>query len=254
MLARSRIIPLILATFILCVAVATPARPAYAADTEIAHIWRFTYLHAPGEGQLEVMVVEHDKETHEILNVLAAFTYAAPCAPSGGAITCELDIRSAIQDAYIQMDLKAEAAKVRPNESYRWMIVETTGRWNTIPAKTQSTIATHPSLRVVVATTAAKMVRFTSTWNTHTGQSNLFSPPTGQSLTLLNKFDCPSSPGSCTSTNALRIGDRVIALGSATSNATTVGFQLAPSQIQITPPPGFQLESFIIDPPKAGYG
>ncbi len=244
-----------LAIFLLmAVALIAPAQTVHAADTEIAHIWRFTYQHSPGTGTLEVMVVEHDKLTHEIITVLQAFTYAVPCTPAGNGATCDLDIRSALQDAYIQMDRKEEAAKVRAAESYRWMIVEATGTWSSAVPKAQTVLAAHPSLQFAVATPGGNSTRFTSGWNSHNTTSQLHKTTTGVRETMTNKFSCVQN-GPCTSENYVMVSQRKVGLGSTNlASSTTVGFQLAPAQIRITVPAGFQLESFVIDPPKAGYG
>ncbi len=244
-----------LAIFLLvAVTLMAPAHAVHAADTEIAHIWRFTYQHGPGTGMLEVMVVEHDKLTHDIIRVLAAFTYAAPCTPAGNGATCDLDIRSAIQDAYIQMNLKEQAAKVRAAESYRWMIVEATGTWSSALPKAQTVLAAHPSLQFTVATAGGNSTRFTSAWNSHNSTSQLHKATAGVRETMTNKFSCEQI-SSCISENYVMVGQRKVGLGSTNlASSSTVGFQLAPAQIRITVPAGFQLESFVIDPPKAGYG
>lgn len=244
-----------LAIFLLVVVtLMAPAQAAHAADTEIAHIWRFTYQHGPGTGTLEVMVVEHERLTHEIVAVLEAFTYAAPCTPAANGATCDLDIRSAIQDAYIQMDRKEEAARVRAAESYRWMIVEATGSWSTTLPKAHTLLADHPSLQFAVATVAGNSARFTSAWNSHSTTSQLHKTAAGVRESMTNKFSCTQN-GPCTSENYVIVGGRKVGLGSTTlASSATVGFRLAPTQIKITVPAGFQLESFVIDPPKAGYG
>ncbi len=253
MLHRYRSIHLILVALIMSVGLILPPQPAYAADTEIAHTWHFAYQSNTSSGILTIRVVEHDKYTHEIIDVLEEFTYPVPCGPSGLGIACDMDIRSAIQDSYLQMNLKDQAAKVRAGESYRWMIVEATGQWTSIPANAHPTLVAHPSLQFSFDTTAAKAVRFRSSWNIVTSTSAAFKPPLGQIHTMINEFDC-SQPTVCEITNAVNINGSVTELGRQQSNNSTVGFQLAPSQLQFTPPSGFQLDSFVIDPPKAGYG
>jgi hypothetical protein len=253
MLHRYRSVHLVLVALIMSVGLIVPVQPAFAADTEIAHLWRFTYQSSTGTGLLDIMVVEHDKDTHEIIQVFEEFTYAVPCGPSGLTIACDLDIKSAIQDAYLQMNLKDEAAKVRSGESYRWMIVEATGQWTSIPTNAHSQLASHPSLQFSFNTTAAKAVRFQSSWNTLSSTSAAFKPPLGQTHTLVHEFDC-SQPTICEVTNSVITNGRVTTRRSQQTNVPTVGFQLSPSQIQFTPPSGFHLESFVIDPPKAGYG
>ncbi len=253
MLHRYRSIHLILVALIMSVGLIGPAQPAYAADTEIAHIWHFAYQSNTNIGTLTIKVVEHDKYTHDIIEVFEEFAYPVLCGQSGLGIACDLDIRSAIQDSYIQMNLKDQAARVRASEGYRWMIVEATGHWSSIPANAHPKLVSHPSLQFAFDTTAAKTVRFRSSWNILTTTSAAFKAPLGQIHTMVNEFDC-SQPTICEITNAVVINGRVTELGGQQSNSTTVGFQLSPSQIQFTPPTGFQLDSFVIDPPKAGYG
>jgi hypothetical protein len=255
MLARFRSIHLVLVALVASVALVVPAQPTYAADTEIAHVWRFTYQQSSGAGLLDVRIVEQEVDTHEIVAVLEEFVYPAPCTQNGNAITCELDIKAAIVDSYIQMDLKEEAAKVRPNESYRWMITETTGRWHSIPANTHATVASHSSLNVAVTTNSSSRVRFLSNWNVINSASPFMKITTGQSHTMRNEFDCEQPQSTdCTISNWLIAGGRVQLLNSSVSAVSTVGFVLTPNEITLTPPNGYQLESFVIDPPKAGYG
>lgn len=239
---------------IVAVAVIAPAHPVNAKATEVAHIWRFTYERIDNKGILDVMVVEHDVITHEILNIFAEFTYTAPCQPVGGNVTCDLDIKSAIIDAYYQMNYKELAARVNSAESYRWMIVESTGRWSNNLPKSQTGLASHPSLQVGVETLADNRVRYSSTWNSHSITSQPYVAQAGVVYTMTNKFSCNQN-GGCVSEMYVLAGQRPIALGSrALPATTTVGFRLAPSQLQIIVPPGFQLDTFVIDPPKAGYG
>ena len=254
MLTHNRSIHLMLIAILLSVGLLVPHQEVLAADTEIAFIWRFSYHQNTGNGILDIEVVEHEVDSHDVVALLEQFTYAVPCSASGNSIICALDIQSAAKDAYFQMDLKEEAAKVRGGESYRWMVVETTGSWHTIPAKVHSAIASHPSLSTAIATNSTgKTVTYVSKWNSHTAVSSPFSPHLDESHTMVNKFDCPKV-GPCVSENYLISGGNLTPLGSKQLSVSTVGFQLAPAQIVITPPTGFQLESFIIDPPKAGYG
>lgn len=257
MQARIRNISFILAAVMIVTVLALPTQPTYAAgkaETEIAHIWRFAYQQSVGQGVLDIMIVEHDKDTHDILQVFDQFTYTAPCTAQRATITCDLDIKGAIEDSYYQMNLKDEAAKVRPAESYRWMITEATGSWSAIPANSHFLLADHPNLSMLVETNATgNAFRYNSIWNSHTSTSDYYRPMMGQSITLVNEFSCPTV-GPCTTENYVIDSRGVNDLGSTQVSASTVGFQLAPSQIVIRAPSGFQLESFVIDPPKAGYG
>ncbi|MEZ4615186.1 MAG: hypothetical protein R2867_06700 [Caldilineaceae bacterium] len=253
MLHRFRSIHRILIALVMSFGLIVPAQPVFAADTEIAHLWRFTYQRSPDTGTLEIMIVEHDKYTHEVIQVFEEFTYIVPCGSNGLTITCALDIKSAIQDSYLQMDLKEQAEKVRSGESYRWMLVEATGRWASIPANAHPNLVSHPSLQFSFNTNANKAVQFIDSWNNLTSTSAVFKPHLGQSHTMIHDFDC-SQPTICEVTNSVLINGRVTELGTQQTNVPTVGFQLAPSQIEFTPPSGFQLDSFVIDPPKAGYG
>lgn len=254
MLARSRSIHLILVALLATLALLIPIQPAHAADTEIAHLWRFEYQQASGQGKLEIKIVEHDKDTHEIIEIFEQFDYAVPCSQNGLAISCELDIKSAIQDAYYQLDLIDEIAKVRSAEAYRWMRSELTGSWHTIVAKSHYAVVSHPSLHVAVEThTNGTALRYKNQWNTHTATSPYFRPQLSTPQTLVNDFNCPSA-GLCVSTNYVVTKGSTKVLNSQQINSSSIGFQLTPNQLLITPPPGFQLNSFVIDPPKAGYG
>lgn len=244
-----------LSTLVLSITLLIPAQPTFAADTEIAHVWRFTYQQSTGAGTLDVMIVEHDRETHDILRVLEEFAYAVPCNQARTAITCDLDIRSALIDSYLQMGLKDAAARVRPSEAYRWMIVEMSGHWQSIPANSHTTVANHPSLHFGVTTSGNQQVRFLSNWTMVSTASPYFNISTGQSHTIRNEFDCfRSQPNDCTISNWLIAGGRPQVLNSRSTAVSTVGFLLAPTQITITPPDGYALDSLVIDPPKAGYG
>ena len=257
MLMNKHSVQLILVTLIAVLTAVIPAQSTQAAGTrptEIAHIWRFAYEQTSGQGLLDIMIVEHDRYTHEILQIFNQFSYGVPCTQNRNNIVCDLDIKSAIQDSYLQMNLKEQAAKVRGGESYRWMVTETTGSWNTIPANSHFALAVHPSLQTTVDTDAAgNAMRQNNVWNSHTSSSAYYRPRLGQSFTLVNQFDCSSS-SLCITENYVTAGGRTIGLGSHQVAVSTVGFQLDPAQIVITPPAGFQLESFVIDPPKAGYG
>lgn len=246
---------LLLVALIAAITAIVPAQSTQAANqSEIAHVWRFAYQQSTGQGVLDIMIIEQDRYTHDILQIYNQFTYGVPCIQSRGNIVCDLDIKSAIQDAYIQMNLKEEAAKVRSGESYRWMITETTGSWSTIPANSHFTQVTHPSLQSTIDTHATgSAIRQNNVWNSHTATSAYYRPQPGQPFTLVNEFDCPLV-GPCVAQSYAIAGGRTTNLGSRQVAISTVGFQLSLAQITITPPRGFQLESFVIDPPKAGYG
>lgn len=255
MLTRFRSIHLFLVALVASIALVAPAQPAFAADTEIAHVWRFTYQQSTGAGLLDIRIVEHDVHSHEILDVLDEFVYPVPCTLAGSAINCDLDLKSAIIDSYMQMDLKEEAAKVRPNEAYRWMITEATGRWQTIPTNLHATVVNHPSLNLTLFTNSNARVRFRSDWQVINSISPYFKMIAGQSYTMRNEFDCTQPQSlNCTISNWLITDGQNKLLNSGVSAVSTVGFLLTPNQITLTPPNGYQLESFVIDPPKAGYG
>lgn len=254
---NKRSIYLVLLFVIAATIAVVPAQSTQAAhktQSEIAHVWRFAYAQSSGQGVLDIMIIEQDRYTHDILQIYDQFTYGVPCMPNRSNIVCDLDIKSAIQDSYIQMNLKEQAAKVRGSESYRWMITETTGSWSTIPANSHFTQVAHPSLQTTIHTNAAgSAFHQESLWNSYTSSSANYRPQLGQSFTLVNEFDCPLV-GPCVAENYVIAGGRTQHLGSHQVAVSTVGFQLTPAQITITPPAGFQLESFVIDPPKAGYG
>lgn len=228
---------------------------AKAPDTKIAHVWRFTYEQGPQAGILDVMIVEHEVATHDIVQILQQFTYGVPCTVHHGRrITCDLDIRSAIQDAYIQMGLDGLAAQVPSAESYKWMIVESTGHWNTAPGKTSTDLARHPSLTFDVTTGSKAGVTFTSSWNSNSSTSFPYKINPGLVQTMRNHFRC-EQVNSCSVQNSLVTNGMERGLGGITfANPRTVTFQLVATPIQIMLPDGYQLDTFVIDPPKAGYG
>ena len=145
MVKQSLVLLLAMATLI------TPVQPLSAKGpaTEISFVWRFTYQGSTGTGTLDVMVVEMEEDTHDILSVLQQFTYPVPCTPAANSgADCDLNIKSAVQHALIQMNLKEQAAAVQSVESYKWMFVKASGSWSANAPKTHTLMANHPSFSV----------------------------------------------------------------------------------------------------------
>ncbi len=245
---------LLAATLVVAVALVTPAHPVSAKGVEVAHVWRFTYQAHGNQGILDVTIVEQDPYTHEIINIIDEFTYPVPCTQNRGQIVCDLDIQSAIKDSYYQLDLKDRALRVRPSESYREIFVEATGTWSTNLPQQHTTVVSHPSLQFAVETFAGNQARFTSAWDVHTTTSNRFKPINAATHTMRNYFVCRPN-ADCTIENTVTINQQERDLGTTTmAGNLTTGFQTSAAQITITPPPAFQLDTLVIDPPKAGYG
>lgn len=229
-----------------------PLQPlaAKAATTEISHVWRFTYQHQVGTGTLDVMIVEIDADTHEILDILEQFTFPVPCRPTVNGVDCDLNIRGAILHSYAQLKI---SASVPAAESYKWMIVEASGQWSTPLPKAHTLLADHPSLKFAVASTTGKQASFSTIWNSTTSTSQPYKVVAGSSYTMKHDFDYEETIGGVIE-NTVFVDGIEKELGTATyPNLYTVGFLLAPAQIQIRLPTGFQLDTFVIDPGKPGY-
>jgi len=252
----SHIIHQLLVSLLVAVTLITPAQSLSAktltarGDTEISHVWRFTYQQGGRTGTLDVMIVEMDEATHEILQILSQFTYPVNCTPAGNGADCDLHIRGAILQSYAQLKI---SASVPSAESYKWMIVEASGQWDSALPNRRTVVADHPSLKFAVESTSSNRANFSTLWNSNSTTSKLYKAVAGPFCTMTHDFDYEEYVGGVV-TNGLLVDNKSYTLDSTTyPNVTTVGFLLAPSQIQIRVPSGFQLDTFVIDPGKPGY-
>lgn len=236
----------------------TPSTTEASTLYKIGHLWKFTYNHDSKDlknisGEVAVQVVKYNRSTLDVVKIYSEDLYDVPCAENGsGGIDCELDIQGNINESYAN----AGVLKYAPStEAYNDFIVEAIGSWiGSIP--NGATLASHPTLEYGLETKGSRgrfLLDFAG--NNAKGKSEFYKPVAGETYRMTTLFVPTQTNQKVTYSVEELSSGKSGEYGSETlPTGADVDFMLSPSTLTITVPSGFDLETFIIDPPKFGNG